>query len=66
MRAKQNYVVTSISNTRTPGQTLQIGGNKFETVDNFVYLGSQVNSDNNVGDEIRMRQRKLLHAEKTF
>ena len=53
--SKTKYMATSSSNSRQPGQTLQIDGRNFETVDSFVYLGSQVNSDNNIGDEIRRR-----------
>ena len=33
-------------------QSVTINGHTFEVVDNFMYLGSQVNSANNIGDEI--------------
>lgn len=52
---KTKYLVTSSSNSRPPVQTLQLGGKTFERVDSFIYLGSQVNSDNSIGEEIRWR-----------
>lgn len=38
---------------RPPNQMLEVGGKCFEVVNNFVYLGSLVNSNNDIGDEIR-------------
>src|SRR6202012_4324618 len=36
-------------------QSVTIKGHTFKVVDNFVYLITQVNSTNNVGDEIKRR-----------
>ena len=49
------YMTTSLSGNRPTSHTLEVNGKHFETVDSFIYLGSQVNSDNNIGEEIRRR-----------
>ena len=36
-------------------QRVTIGQKQYETVDRFTYLGSQVNSDNDIGDEVQSR-----------
>lgn len=51
---KTEYMVTSTSD-RQYGQNVTINGHTFKVVDNFVYLGSQLNSDNNIVDEIKRR-----------
>ena len=51
---KTEYMIISPSN-RHYGQSVTINGHTFKVVDNFVYLGSQVNSANNIGDEIKRR-----------
>src|ERR1700744_4498477 len=51
---KTEYMIISPSN-RQYGQSVTINGHTFKVVDNFVYLGSQVNSANNIGDEIIRR-----------
>ncbi len=48
-------MTTSLSDGRLTNHTLEVNGKHFETVDNFIYLGSQVNSDNNIGEEVRRR-----------
>jgi len=52
---KAKYMTTSLSDGRPPNHTLEVNGKHFETVDSFIYLGSQVNSDNNIGEEVRRR-----------
>src|ERR1700744_2146139 len=51
---KTEYMVMSPSN-RQYGQNVTMNGPTFKVVDNFVYLGSQLNSDNNIVDEIKRR-----------
>lgn len=54
--SKTKYMVAAGSGTNTSmGPTIQLGDDNFEVVENFVYLGSQVNSDNNVQEEVRRR-----------
>ena len=48
-------MTTSLSGNRPTSHTLEVNGKHFETVDSFIYLGLQVNSDNNIGEEIRRR-----------
>src|SRR6202000_3327309 len=43
------------SSDRPYGPTVTISQHNFKVVDNFVYLGSQVNSKNDIVDEIRRR-----------
>ena len=43
---KTKYLVTTSSKPRPTVQALHLSEKSFEAVDNFVYLGSQVNSDN--------------------
>ena len=43
------------SSDRQYGPTVTINQLNFKVVDNFVYLGSQVNSKNDIVDEIRRR-----------
>ena len=43
------------SSDRQYGSTVTINQHNFKVVDNFVYLGSQVNSKNDIVDEIRRR-----------
>ena len=52
---KTKYMTTSLSDGRPTNHTLEVNGKHFETVDSFIYLGSQVNSDNNIGEEVRRR-----------
>jgi len=40
---------------RPPIDMLEVNRKRFEKVNSFIYLGSQVNSDNNIGEEIRRR-----------
>ena len=51
---KTEYMVVS-SSDRQHGPTVTINQHNFKMVDNFVYLGSQVNSKNDIVDEIRRR-----------
>src|ERR1700744_796821 len=51
---KTEYMVVS-SSDRQYGPTVTINQHNFEVVDNFLYLGSQVNSKNDIVDEIRRR-----------
>ena len=53
---KTKYMTTSLSGNRPTSHTLEVNGKHFETVDSFIYLGSQVNSDNNIGEETRRRE----------
>ena len=52
---KTKYMTTPLSDYRPTNHTLEVNGKHFETVDNFIYLGSQVNSSNDIGEEIRRR-----------
>ena len=47
-------MIISPSN-RQYGQSVTMNGHTFEVVDNFVYLGSQVDSANNIGNVIKRR-----------
>src|ERR1700744_1452753 len=64
------YMVTSSSRYRSPNQMLEVGGKHFEEVNSFVYLGSLVNSENNIGEEIRRRvtlgNRSFYSLQKLF
>src|ERR1700744_3955896 len=51
---KTEYMVFS-SSDRQYGPTVTINQHNFKVADNFVYLGSQVNSKNDIVDEIRRR-----------
>ena len=51
---KTKYMVAP-SSDRQYGPTVTINQHNFEVVDKFVYLGSQVNSNNDIVDEIRRR-----------
>lgn len=51
---KTEYMVVSPSD-RQYGATVTINQHNFKVVDSFVYLGSQVNSKNDIVDEIRRR-----------
>lgn len=66
---KTKYMTTSLSDSRSI-DTLEVNGKHFETVDNFIYLGSQVNSDNSIGEEIRRRvtlgNRSYVSLQKLF
>ena len=67
---KTKYMVTSSSRYRSPNQMLVVGGKHFEEVNSFVYLGSLVNSENNIGEEIRRRvtlgNRSFYSLQKLF
>lgn len=68
---KTVYMKTSSSSeNRSQNQTLQIGDKHFKAVDSFVYLGSLVNSDNDIGEEIRRRitlgNRSFYSLQKLF
>src|SRR6201990_2432916 len=67
---KTKYMVTSSSRYRSPNQMLEVGGKHFEEVNSFVYLGSLVNSENNIGEEIRRRvtlgNRSFYSLQKLF
>ena len=52
---KTKYMVNSSSNNRQYGPNVTINGHTFKVFENFVYLGSQVNSENNIVDEIKRR-----------
>ena len=52
---KTKYMTTSSSDDRPPNYMLEVDDMSFEVVEKFVYLGSMVNSDNNIGEEIRRR-----------
>ena len=52
---KTKYMTTALSDGRPLSHMLAMNGKRFETVDSFIYLGSQVNSDNNIGEEVRRR-----------
>src|ERR1700744_132045 len=64
------YMVTSSSRYRSPNQMLEVGGKHFEEANSFVYLGSLVNSENNIGEEIRRRvtlgNRSFYSLQKLF
>src|ERR1700743_2498323 len=51
---KTEYIIVS-SSDRQYGPTVTINQHIFKVVENFVYLGSQVNSKNDIVDEIRRR-----------
>ena len=51
---KTEYMVVS-SSDRQYGSTVTINQHNFKVVDSFVYLGSQVNGNNDIVDEIRRR-----------
>lgn len=62
--SKTKYMVAAGSGSNTSsGPNIQLGGDNFEVVENFVYLGSQVNSDNNVQEEVR---RRLASGNRAF
>ena len=52
--AKTEYMIISPSN-RQYDQNVTIDTHTFKVVDKFVYLGSQLNSDNDIMDEIKRR-----------
>ncbi|MBD4635725.1 hypothetical protein GUG46_00580 [Xanthomonas citri pv. citri] len=52
---KTKYMTTSWSGDGPTKHTLEVTGKHLETVDSFIYLGSLVNSDNSIGEEIRRR-----------
>lgn len=56
----------SLSGNRPTSPMLEVNRQHFETVKNFVYLGSQVNSDNSIGVEIRRRVRLLIGVSALF
>lgn len=51
---KTEYMVFSPSSQQY-GQHVTINGHTFKVVNSFVYLGSLLNSDNNIADEIKRR-----------
>src|ERR1700743_3667713 len=63
-------MVTSSSRYRSPNQMLEVGGKHFEEDNSFVYLGSLVNSESNIGEEIRRRvtlgNRSFYSLQKLF
>jgi hypothetical protein len=68
---KTKYLVVSPSaSDRPPDRVLEVGEKTFEAVNSFIYLGSQVNSDNSIGEEIRRRvtlgNRSLYSLQKLF
>jgi len=52
---KTKYMKSSSSVNELQIQMLEVGGKRFEAVEKFVYLGSLVNSDNDIGEEVRRR-----------
>lgn len=48
-------VVSTASARTTPRRALEAGGKTFEAVDSFVYLGSEVNSNNGLSAEVTRR-----------
>lgn len=53
---KTKYMVATASTPlSTAPQTIQLGETSFNMIDNFVYLGSLVNSMNIIGEEVRRR-----------
>ncbi len=52
--AKTEYMIVTPSN-RQYDQNITIGTHTFKMVNQFVYLGSQLNTDNNIMDEIKRR-----------
>ena len=67
---KTKYMTTALSDGRPLNHMLEVNGKRFETVDSFIYLGSQVNSDNNIGEEVRRRvtlgNRSFYSLQKLF
>ena len=63
-------MTTALSDGRRLNQMIEINGRRFETVDSLIYLGSQVNSDNNIGEEVRRRvtlgNRSFYSLQKLF
>ena len=51
---KTEYMIITPSN-RQQEQSVTIGTHTFKRVDKFVYLGSQLNSDNSIMDEVKRR-----------
>lgn len=58
---KTKYMVAS-SSQRT-AEHFQLGDNTFERVNNFTYLGSEVNRENEIGQEVR---RRITQGNKCF
>lgn len=59
--SKTKYMVASSSSRSS--ESFQLGDNVFERVNNFVYLGSEVNSENEIGQEVR---RRITQGNKSF
>src|SRR6201999_1397026 len=63
-------MITALSDGRPLNHMLEVNGKRFETVNSFVYLGSLVNSENNIGEEIRRRvtlgNRSFYSLQKLF
>lgn len=54
--SKTEYMVAStVPRDGQQDQVLRVGQKNFKAVNSFVYLGSQINSENNIGDEVRRR-----------
>jgi hypothetical protein len=55
--------------TSTTKQDFEVAGKLYKTVDQFIYLGAQINSKNLIQDEIRLRiqagNRRLFADKKT-
>lgn len=68
--SKTKYMVAPQPTGDEQGQTLQAGRKNFEAVDSFIYLGSQVNSENSISEEIRRRitlgNRSYFSLQKLF
>src|ERR1700755_3403111 len=63
-------MTTALSDGRPLNHMLEVNGKRSETVDSFIYLGLQVNSDNNIGEELRRRitlgNRSFYSLQKLF
>ena len=59
---KNKYMLLTKDNRYT-ATFIEIGTYKFQTVNNFIYLGSEVNSSNDIKNEI---QKRILSANRCF
>lgn len=60
---KTKYMQSSANPTSNQSSTIKIGGFDFEAVQNFTYLGSSVNTTNDMTEEIK---RRIMLANRTL
>jgi hypothetical protein len=44
-----------LSKTSTTKQDIEVAGQSYEAVNQFIYLGSQINSKNSIQEEVKLR-----------